>query len=220
VVLRARVAAFEVNFVTAALTEWRAQLSPESYKQATRKWLVRQGYSQSGGIIMSFEGEIEPCDWVTRLRMLQDTSQLEMLIEQIEAEDAKKAKTVAQLLPRQKDQRSARRSGVTLLGRMASSSPRADIRGVGQQLFNVKVGRKSMRLSASEMSVTAFRPSDNSPQFSILYQKMAEVSLSADKTTVTVRTQGDGHGGAATTVFTCPDAAALQASIQAHMSLQ
>jgi hypothetical protein len=88
------------------------------------------------------------------------------------------------------------------------------------QLFDVKVGRKSMRLSASEMSVTAFKPSDNSPQFSILYQKMEDVSLSADKTAVTVRTKSDGHAGAATTVFTCPDAAVLQASIQAHRSLQ
>ena len=77
-----------------------------------------------------------------------------------------------------------------------------------------------MRLSASEMSVTAFKPRDNSPQFSILYQKMADVCLSVDKTAVTVRTKDDGHGEATTTVFTCPDAAALQASIQAHMSLQ
>ena len=69
--------------------------------------------------------------------MLQATSQLEQLIEQIEDESAKKAKDVAQLLPRQKQERRARRSSVALLSRMASSSPRADIRGVGQQVRNV-----------------------------------------------------------------------------------
>jgi hypothetical protein len=79
-------------------------------------------------------------------------------------------------------------------------------------VFDVKVGRKSMRLSVGEMSLTVFKPSDNSPQFSILYQKVAGVSLSVDKTAVTVRTKDDGT----TTVFTTPDAAALQASIQAH----
>eukprot|EP01043_Picozoa_sp_COSAG02_P108400 COSAG02_NODE_44437_length_366_cov_0.779026_1_plen_47_part_01 len=47
--------------------------------------------------------------------MLQATSQLEELIGQIEAESAKKAESVAQLLPRQKQQRRARRSSVALL---------------------------------------------------------------------------------------------------------
>lgn len=131
---RACVAAFEVTFVKAALTEWRAQLSQDSYKQATRKWLVRQGYSQSGGIIMSFEGKIDPCEWVTRLRMLQDTSQLADLVKRIEVENAKKAESVAQLLPRQKQERRVRRTSISLLGRMSSSSPKADIRGVGQQV--------------------------------------------------------------------------------------
>ena len=121
----------------AALTEWGARLSPDSYKQATRKWLIGQGYSQSGGIITSFEGEIEPCEWITRLRTLQATSQLEELIGQIEAENAKKAESIAQLLPPQKQQRRARRSSVALLSRLSSSSPRPDIRGVGQQVRTI-----------------------------------------------------------------------------------
>jgi hypothetical protein len=127
-------AAYEVNFVTVALTEWKAQLSAQSYKQATRKWLVGQGYSQTGGIITSFEAEkVDPCEWVTKLRMLQGTCQLGALVEQVEAENTKKAESVAQLLPRQQ-QRRGRRGSVTLLSRMASSSPKPDIRGVGQQV--------------------------------------------------------------------------------------
>ena len=74
--------------------------------------------------------------------MLQKTCQLEELVEQIEAENAQKAESVAQLLPQQKQQRRARRSSVSassLLGRMASASPKADIRGVGQQVSIVLV---------------------------------------------------------------------------------
>ena len=61
---------------------------------------------------------------------------------------------------------------------MSSASPRAEIRGVGQQLFDVKLGRKSLQLGVSQMSLTLFK-SDNSPLRTILYQKIASVDMTA-----------------------------------------
>ena len=94
---------------------------------------------------------------------------------------------------------------------MSSASPRAEIRGVGQQLFDVKLGRKSLQLGVSQMSLTLFK-SDNSPLRTILYQKIA--SVESDGARLTVRTN-DG----AVENLSSKHAAALSAAIQAHLDV-
>ena len=84
-------------------------------------------------------------------------------------------------------------------------------RGVGQQLFDVKLGRKSLQLGVSQMSLTLFK-SDNSPLRTILYQKIA--SVESDGARLTVRTD-DG----AVENLSSKHAAALSAAIQAHLDV-
>ena len=200
--------------MSTAVTAWKAQLDAESYKHAARKWLVGRGHEgHAGGILAAFAADgVEPQDWVTELRGM-DGAALGALVARVEAEAARKAESAAQMLPlEKKGGRRLRRGSINLsLTRMSSASPRAEIRGVGQQLFDVKLGRKSLQLGVSQMSLTLFKP-DNSPLRTILYQKIA--SVESDGARLTVRTD-DG----AVENLSSKHAAALSAAIQAHLDV-
>ena len=65
-------ACFQAKFVSWAVGVWNCTLQDADYKQATRKWLVRQGHgSVSGGIVHAFEerAALRPHDWLAELRV-------------------------------------------------------------------------------------------------------------------------------------------------------
>eukprot|EP01048_Picozoa_sp_COSAG05_P009360 COSAG05_NODE_764_length_7477_cov_18.431553_2_plen_185_part_00 len=147
-------ACFQAKFVSWAVGVWNCTLQDADYKQATRKWLVRQGHgSVSGGIVHAFEQQaiateeraaLPPHDWLAELRSMAATTELQEFIARVETAAAAKEAASMAMLPPTPDRSGMLRRLSSKVSESVSASPsprtrrESQILGVGQQLFQVK----------------------------------------------------------------------------------
>jgi hypothetical protein len=173
---------WETRFVSWAVSEWDRSLVVDDYKQALRKWLVRQGYGgASGGVLAAFgRRDGPPSGWMAGLRAMS-TRELKEMAADVGKAEADKASAVTRTLSGAPPSRSRI---MRRLSSIVEGSPRNEIRGCGHQLFEVKqrhlskrVAKSNVLLGVGGMGLTLFSGRDE-PVSSHMYRHIVGVSMS------------------------------------------